>query len=151
MKTSQQYFPVFGNCYYALQGHSNLSNFWEHPRWSFIWSAPQVLSFDSVSLSRLQNIFFDAWFDWFSKWNKYRYKKHNHVDIMCFSIITESIRNFYFCRWLLLVRAIFNFRPPDFRESLPPLFNLFKKVSIPTAIKRKAYNKCRKLNLKHQS
>ena len=78
-------------------------------------------------------------------------KKHNHVDIMCFSIITESIRNFYFCRWLLLVRAIFNFRPRDFRESLPPLFNLFKKVSIPTAIKRKAYNKCRKLNLKHQS
>ena len=78
-------------------------------------------------------------------------KKHNHVDIMCFSIITESIRNFYFCRWLLLVRTIFNFRPRDFRESLPPLFNLFKEVSIPTAIKRKAYNKCRKLNLKHQS
>ena len=53
--------------------------------------------------------------------------KHNHVNIMCFSIITESIRNFYFCRWLLLVRAIFNFRPRDFRESLPPLFNLSKK------------------------
>ena len=37
---------------------------------------------------------FDAWFDWFWKWNKYQYKKHNHVDIMCFSIIKESISNF---------------------------------------------------------
>ena len=39
----------------------------------------------------------------------------------------KSIRNFYFCRWLLLVKAIFSFRPGDFRESLPPLFNLSKK------------------------
>ena len=27
MKTSEQYFPVFRNCYYALPGHSSLSNF----------------------------------------------------------------------------------------------------------------------------
>ena len=38
MKTSEQYFPVFMNCYYALQGHSNLSNFWD------------ILRFDSTCI-----------------------------------------------------------------------------------------------------